>query len=306
MPDDRTLLLDTLRRAALTPADPMRLDQIDREMLAITCPAFDRLCRTWFDLRIEGTGHLPRGATLIVGNHNSGITFLEALGVGANAWVQGWGHMDDTPWHGLAHDAMCDLPMVGPFLIRSGAIRASHEMADAAFAAGRKIMVFPGGNLEAFRPWTERHRIKFGGHKGFARLALRHQVPITPHVYLGGQSAFFVLRDNQDLARWIGAKRLFRTDTFPLFVGMPWGLAFGPLFHLPAPIPVDVRFLEPVDVSTFGGPQAADDRDTVQAVYDEVTTRMQAAMDEMVAQARPPSTVLRRWWRAGRRRLGRP
>ena len=71
-------------------------------------------------------------------------------------------------------------------MLRTGTLRASHESARKAFSRGRKVQVFPGGNLEAFRSYKERNRIVFGNRRGFVKLAIREQVPIIPAVFVGG------------------------------------------------------------------------------------------------------------------------
>ena len=50
--------------------------------------------------------------------------------------------------------------------------------AKSAFMGG--VVVFPGGDYEVFRPWTERNQIEFGGRKGFIVLALSAGVPVVP------------------------------------------------------------------------------------------------------------------------------
>ena len=41
---------------------------------------------------------------------------------------------------------------------------------------------------DALPIWTDRHRIVFGEHKGFVRMALRHGTPLVPVLNLGGRS----------------------------------------------------------------------------------------------------------------------
>ncbi len=255
-------------------------DRFDPDLARRLAPWVDRACRVWFRLSVEGLSHVPSGPALLVGNHNSGVTFVEALGVGAR-WLRVRGVED--PWHGLAHDAIIDLPVLGPLLQRVGAVRAGHETAGAAFAKGRKVVVFPGGNAEAFRPWADRRSIRFQGRTGFVRLALRHQVPIVPMVNHGGHSGFVVLRDGRRLARALRADRWLRSDTWPLFVGLPWGVALGPVFHLPLPVRCVTRFLPPIPLRH--GPEAADDERIVRAIADEVVDAMQRALDAL-AQGR--------------------
>jgi 1-acyl-sn-glycerol-3-phosphate acyltransferase len=168
-------------------------------------------------------------------------------------------------------------------LARVGAVRAGHEAAGRAFAAGRQVVVFPGGNLEAFRRWSQRDRVVLGGRTGFVRLALRHGVDIVPWVFDGGHNSFFVLRDGRRVAKAIRADRWLRSDTWPLYLGLPWGVAFGPWPHLPLPVKVRSRFLPPIRVSAHP-PEAADDDAVVRALYDDVERALQLGLDRLRAE----------------------
>jgi 1-acyl-sn-glycerol-3-phosphate acyltransferase len=265
--------------------DPDNPDHIDPALIRFLVPVVDAFCKAWYRLDVEGMALVPRGAALIVTNHDSGITFLELLGMGARWYAErGTGEV----LSGLGHDRMFDIPVVGDLLVRMGGVRATHANADALFARGRKVVVAPGGNLEAFRPWTERDRIKFGGRKGFIRLAMRHRVPIVPVVFHGGHGGFLVLSDGEWIVRLLGLRRLLRVDTWPIMIAAPWGLAVGPVFHLPLPVKVRARFLAPIP--TDGLPPGADAEPVaVDALYETVTFRMQAALTEMSKPTPPDS-----------------
>ena len=152
---------------------------------------------------------------------------------------------------------------------------------------GRKVAVFPGGNLEAFRPYRRRYQVVFGGHRGFVRLALRHRVPIVPFVIVGGHESFCVLHDGRALARKLHLKRLIRSDTFPIFLGLPWGVGVGPIFHLHLPTKSQVRFLPAITLDGLG-PEHQDDRQVVDDIYQRVTGVMQQAMQDIGSRRRFP------------------
>ncbi|MFT4623072.1 MAG: 1-acyl-sn-glycerol-3-phosphate acyltransferase, partial [Myxococcota bacterium] len=179
--------------------------------------------------------------------------------------------------YGLAHDAIVDLPGLGPVMTRLGALRAGHATAAAAFAGGNKVVVFPGGNREAFRPWSQRHRIEFGDRLGFVRLAMRHEVPIVPVVFHGGHSSLVVLRRGERIARWTGMRDRLRTDAWPVMLALPWGIAIGPWFHVPAPVKCTTRFLPPIQPPAG----AADDPAVLTALRDQVVEAMQAALTDL-------------------------
>lgn len=266
-----------VRAAAERPVDPDSPDTVDRELLEVCAPWVDAACRAWFRLDVRGLDRIPEGPALLVGNHNSGVMFLEALGVGARWYVE---RGVSDPWHGLAHDAVVDAPVVGRLLCRTGAVRAGHGPAARAFAAGRKVVVFPGGNREAFRPWSRRHQVEFHGRTGFVKLALEHGVPIFPVAFVGGHDGFLVLREGRRLARWLGADRALRSDTWPLYLGLPWGVALGPLPHLPLPVRCVTEVLEPIPTARDPAPE---DR-AVRGLYDLVVRRLQEGVDRLAIE----------------------
>jgi 1-acyl-sn-glycerol-3-phosphate acyltransferase len=272
-------------RALATPADANDPEGVDPELIRSVAPVIDAVCRAWYRLEVDGFDRVPHGPALIVGApHDAGISFIELLGWGAQWYAErGTGEI----LAGLGHDAMFDIPRLGNLLVRMGGIRASQQNADAIFARGRKAVVFPGGNLEAFRPWKQRNRIKLAGRKGFLKLALRHRVPIVPMVFSGGHESFVVLSDGAAVVRALGLKKLLRVDTWPLYLGLPWGVMFGPMFHLPLPTKVRVRMLDPIPTDGFH-PGAEHDRDVLAGLYQTITGRMQTALTELSRERKLP------------------
>lgn len=273
-----------LRSAMVKPVDPDDIGGLEPRLIQDLSPLIDVLARLYFRLEIQGMDRVPKGRTLMVGNHNAGITFLEPIGMGARWYLE---RGTEDPLYFLVHDAMVALPLLRNFLLSTGCVRASHQNADRLLARGKKVMVFPGGNLEAFRPFRRRYRITFGGKTGFIRLALRHQVSITPVVLVGGHETFFVLHDGQSLAKLLRLNKLVRSETCALFLGLPWGVGFGPIFHLPLPAKSTIRFLDPIPLNGYA-PSDAGNREAVLEIYNKVTGVMQAAVDEIAAKRKIP------------------
>jgi hypothetical protein len=148
------------------------------------------------------------------------------------------------------------------------------------------VIVYPGGDWEVYRPWTERNSIEFHDHVGFVRLALRRQVPVFPVVSHGSHESLIVVSRGDRLARLLGLDRL-RVNVFPIMLGFPFGIVpvFVPTVPLPAKVVVEV--LDPLDWGRLGR-DAADDRDVVRACYVEITTRMQQALDRLVRELPHP------------------
>ena len=243
----------------------------------------DLLAR-YFRTEIHGMERIPAGPAVLVGNHNSGITFFDPMFLGS-AYYKYTGGGDELVY--LVHDAMLLTPGLGAFLRKMGAARASKEMAHESLEAGRKIMVFPGGNFEAFRPWRLRHQVDMGGHKGFCKIAIQRQVPVLPVVGVGTHESFFVLARGHRLAKLIGLKRLLRVESFPLILSLPWGLSLGPVFHFPLPAKLTMQIGEPIPVDRFP-PEAAEDPAALEQLYQEVSAAMQAIMDDVASRRRWP------------------
>ena len=238
----------------------------------------------YFRIKVEGLENMPEGKALIVGNHNAGITFLEPMFLAA-AWFEKTGGKDDLFF--LVHDAMVAIPVVGNLLMKLGNIRASHETATNAFSMGRKVVVFPGGNYEAFRPFKDRYKVDFGGKKGFVRLALKNQVPIVPILSIGGHETFFVLHRGAKLAELLGVKKYLRSESFPIFLGLPWGIGIGPIFHLPLPSKCMVEVGEPISLEGYT-PEDANDPVKLSELYNRVQGTLQKMMDKRAAKRKFP------------------
>ncbi len=255
----------------------------------------------YFSPEVRGQVNLPAsGPVLVVGNH-SGLFYMP------DAWVVGLEIIRrrglDQPAYAMAYDLLFGVPGVGPFLRRIGAIPASGQVAEQAVADGGLVLVYPGGDQEACRPWTERDKIALGGHQGFIRLALRTGVPVVPVVAHGPHDAIVVVSSGQRLAKALGLGRI-RIKVFPILLA-PYGLTTILTPPLPMPSAITVEFLPPLDWTSYG-PEGADDETIVATCYEEITTAMQAALDRLHAENRHP--VIRGWCNllTGRRRLTVP
>ena len=136
-----------------------------------------------------------------------------------------------------------------------------------------------------FRPHDMRDRIYFAGRQGFIKLALRSQVPIIPVISIGAHDTLIILADFyetlQQLHAW-GVPWPFGIDpeVFPVYLGLPWGLAIGPLPNIPLPVPIQTRVCPPIVFERYGD-AAARDRAYVQACYDLVVEKMQQELDNL-------------------------
>jgi 1-acyl-sn-glycerol-3-phosphate acyltransferase len=246
-------------------------------------PSIDAFLR-YFDAEVRGFENIPAdGPFLVVGNHSGGI-YMPDYWAFLRRWISERGL--DSPIYSLTFDFLFSIPGLSTIARRMGGVPASHANADALLRAGMPVLVYPGGDEDDYRPWTERHKVDLAGHTGFVRLALRHRVPVVPLVSHGAHDAIVVLARGDSIARRLGLDRL-RIKVFPLVVGPPWGIAPLNVLTMPLPAKVTSRVCEPLDWSHLG-PDAADDPHLVRTCYEEVLGRMQANMDDLVADQPHP------------------
>lgn len=251
--------------------DGDRLDRRDPRLIAEVLPALRRLNRVYFRLKTEGVELLRPAPALYVANHNGGImgpdlfctlgTLWDALGA-------------EAPLFQLAHDfAMRQLTPLGRFLQRFGAVRASPDNARRILASGAAALVYPGGDLEAYRHTARRDEVVLGQRTGFVRIAQSAGVPIVPIVAHGAHRSAYIFSEGEGLARRLNLPSWARLARFPLALALPWGVAPGPwLPYLPLPFPIRLRVLPPIAV-----PPDADPAE----VREQVRKNMQAALDDL-------------------------
>ena len=185
----------------------------------------------------------------------------------------------DRPVTALIHQLAWTL-RVGQFIEPLGARPAGRDEAEAAFARGGHVLVMPGGDVEAGKPFAQRNKIVFSGRRGFARLALDAGVPIVPIVTAGAGESVLVLSDGQRPARALRVDAMLRMKAFPVSVSIPWGVnagAVGMVPYLPLPTKLRTAVLDPIR------PQPAE---TADEFGDRVEAAMQGALDDMTAGRR--------------------
>jgi len=261
----------------------------DPELVSLMLDLYRALAKHYFRLRVEGVENVPReGPVLLVGNHNGGFVPSEGFFT-ALAIRERFG--SERAVYALAHDFLFEDPVLSRYAARLGILRAGRASARRAFAVDGCVLVYPGSDLETFRPFRDRDRIVLGGRKGFLELALAERVPIVPVVTAGAHEQFVVLARGDRLARLVHAHAWARTEVLPIVLSFPWGLTSGFVPYLPLPAQATIAFGEPM---TWPDGKPA----TVDRAYRDVEARMQAMLDRL--------TEGRRFLRAGRNRCGTP
>jgi 1-acyl-sn-glycerol-3-phosphate acyltransferase len=265
-----------------------QLEGRDVEFVALMLDFFRALGERYFDWDVLGTEHLPRsGGALLVSNHSGGVVVSDAF-LTHVAVYDALGL--SRPVHCLAHDFAFDEPVLSRYMRRFGVLRAQPQLAQAALEAERLVLVYPGSDRDAYRPFSERHRVSLSGRKGFVRLAKRAGVPIIPVVSVGTHEQLVVLARGERLGRALKTRSVFRSDCLPVTLSVPWGLSVGFLPYVPLPAQTTIAFGEAIDV-------ASDDDDDG---YARVEGALQALMDKTVDRRQERRKERRQERRRGR------
>ncbi len=237
----------------------------------------------WFRMEISGWENIPEPPALLIGIHSGAPFVWDAWTVG----VQWWRHFgSERPVHGTAHDALMALPGFGWYFRRMGVLPAQADSIAAALAAGHDVALWPGGEKDSLRPWTQRDEAILAGRQGFIRLAIRSGVPIVPIATVGGPDSMPVLATGRRLAKLLQLDRIARLKMFPIAIQAPWGVSPALLPEIPLPTKIRTAFQRPIELDT--DPARAEDEEYVDAKYDEVCAAIQTGMDALARRRRLP------------------
>jgi 1-acyl-sn-glycerol-3-phosphate acyltransferase len=263
------------------------LDKRDPKFIESIMPLLGLLYNYYFRVQTSGWENIPDEKILIVGSHNGGLASPDTSMMMYD-WVRRFGA--EKPIYGLMHPKAWEVfPALAEIAMKGGAVIAHPQMAYQALRSGASVLVYPGGAEDVFRPHEMRDKIYFAERRGFIKLALRENVPIVPAISWGAHDTLFILADLykvvEQFHKW-GMPWLFGVDplVFPIYLGLPWGLAVGPLPNIPLPMPIHTRVCPPIVFERYGK-EAASDRTYVNECYELVKSQMQQELDNLIQQA---------------------
>ncbi|MBW4519964.1 MAG: acyltransferase family protein [Scytolyngbya sp. HA4215-MV1] len=264
------------------------LDQRDPKIIESLMPWWEWFYRYYFRVQTSGWHHIPaQEKVLLIGSHNGGLAAPDMFMMMYD-WFRHFG--TERLAYGLMHPHVWRVyPAMAKFAAQAGAVIAHPKMAIAALQQGASVLIYPGGAQDVFRPHAQRHQIHFAGRQGFIKIALREKVPIVPVISHGAHDTLIVLTDIyqhlRQLHEW-GMPWIFDLDpiVFPIYLGLPWGLAIGPIPNFPLPVPMHTRVCPPIVFDRYGR-EAASDREYVNACYEMVRTQMQGELDRLIQES---------------------
>jgi 1-acyl-sn-glycerol-3-phosphate acyltransferase/nucleoside-diphosphate-sugar epimerase len=172
----------------------------------------------------------------------------------------------------LIHPGLIKFPFLFNFHTKLGGIIACQENAESVLKREEMIGIFPEGIRGAFTLYRDAYKLGKFGRDEYVKIALRHRAPIVPFVTVGSAETFPILKK----VNWAWWKRHTEWPTFPITPTFP--------FLPPVPLPAKwhTQFLAPLHVEERYPPEAADDPEVVNAISQEVRSRMEDAIKEML------------------------
>jgi 1-acyl-sn-glycerol-3-phosphate acyltransferase/nucleoside-diphosphate-sugar epimerase len=172
----------------------------------------------------------------------------------------------------LIHPGLIKFPFLFNFHTKLGGIVACQENADFVLKRDEIVGIFPEGIKGAFLLYRDAYKLTKFGRDEFVKIALRHRAPIVPFVTVGSAEIFPIIKK----VNWPWWKRNTEWPTFPITPTWPF------LGAIPLPSKWHTQFLEPLHIEDRYPPEAADDPEVVSAISQEVRSRMEKAIDDML------------------------
>jgi 1-acyl-sn-glycerol-3-phosphate acyltransferase/nucleoside-diphosphate-sugar epimerase len=219
----------------------------------------------YWRIETKGMEHIPRqGRAVLAGTHRGfmpfdGIMILHQVAQKVERYVRF-----------LIHPGLTKTPF--PFnWWKLGGVNACQENADYVLQHDELLGYFPEGVQGAFRSYRDVYRLGKFGRDEYVKAALRNRAPIVPFVTVGSAEIFPIMAK----IHWPWWQRLSMWPCIP--IAPPF-----PLLPLPLPTKWHTQFLEPLHIEHRYPPETANDAATVRAISQEVRTRMQDVIDNIL------------------------
>jgi 1-acyl-sn-glycerol-3-phosphate acyltransferase len=260
----------------IAPPDPER--QVDdwgrsERVFQLMEPVLNFYYRYWFRVEVEGIENAPMtGGALLASNHSGALPpdapmIMQAI---RNE------HPNPRPLYMLGEHWFKGYPGVGMLANKIGLVAAHPANAHRLLHdEGRLVLVFPEGQKGSRKLFWQRYKLRRFGRGGFVKTAIRAGVPIVPIAVMGAEEAMPIFAHVPLFQRLTGLIYFPINHAFPHF-----GLLAGAMY-LPAKF--RIRFLEPVRFERWG-PDAADDVAFVQQMADDIRSRIQDSLNEMLGR----------------------
>jgi len=236
---------------------------------------YDWLYHYWFRVEVEGIENVPSsGGALLVSNHAGALPPDAAMITKAIKEE----HPRPRPLHLTVEHFFKGYPGFSMLVSKLGGVPAHPANVHRLLHDEEQlVLVFPEGRKGTEKLYKDRYKLRRFGRGGFVAAAMRARAPIVPIAVVGAEEAAPIFAHVSALQRLTGLLYFPITPTFP-HLGL-----LGMLGYLPAKF--RIRFLQPIPTDQWGD-EPWHDRGLVQSVADEIRSRVQEELIDMIAHRR--------------------
>jgi 1-acyl-sn-glycerol-3-phosphate acyltransferase len=236
---------------------------------------YEFLYHYWFRVEVEGIEHVPSvGGALLVSNHGGAVPPDAAMIAKAIKEE----HPRPRRLHLTVEHFFKGYPGLSMLVAKLGGVPAHPANVHRLLHDEEElVLVFPEGAKATEKLYKDRYKLRRFGRGGFVEAAMRAGAPIVPVAVVGAEESMPVFAQIGALKRLTGLIYFPITATFPHF-----GL-LGGMVYLPSKF--RIRFLEPIPTDQWGD-EPWEDRALVQQVAEDVRSRIQEELYDMLAKRR--------------------
>jgi 1-acyl-sn-glycerol-3-phosphate acyltransferase len=235
---------------------------------------YEFLYHYWFRCEVTGIENVPStGGALLVSNH-AGALPPDAAMIAKAIKEE---HPRPRPLHLTVEHFFKGYPGLAMLVNKIGGVPAHpanvHRLLDDE---QQLVLVFPEGRKGSEKLYKDRYRLRRFGRGGFVEAAMRARTPIVPVAVMGAEEAMPIFAHIAPL------QRLTRLIYFPVTPLFPHLGLLG-VSYLPAKF--RIHFLEPIRTDQWGE-RPWDDKGLVQTVADDIRSRIQEELIDLVSERR--------------------
>ncbi len=240
--------------------------------------------------RLVNTNNIPDEPCLFIGNHS--LFALDGMILGPVMYFELGRFLrplgDRFLWNSTTES----------LLLRQGALVGDPQVCSAMMAAGKDLLVFPGGAHEATKTAAEKYTLLWRQRHGFVRLAARHGYTIMPFAMVGPDEFYSHLLEGEDIPNTTLGRLLTRfgllnentrADMLP---PIPRGALGTPI---PKPQRCYIQFGTPVGLKQYAGKKTGQQK--LLNIRDGIGAQIEAMLAELLLlreQNRGKDGLLRR------------
>jgi 1-acyl-sn-glycerol-3-phosphate acyltransferase len=213
---------------------------------------------------VEGLENLDDQPALVCGYH--GRSLAADMCILAATMEKRYGYLP----HCFVHRSLEIMPGLTKVIDALGFLTGDAESIAEAIERKEHIVVTPGGAVEGMRTFYDNYRVEWKS-KGYAKLAIKYQLPIVPVAAAGADETYYGLLDGEELATRLGLSAKW--------AWAPW-TGLGPLGLYPFSPPFPVKFYQIVGKPIPTEGLCGDKSEDVDHLHDQVTLAVQTLLTQ--------------------------